>query len=64
VEVLLKEVSFQEAINALKSGIPVHWFSQDTKKIVRYTPYHYYNKIDLTIEQMNEGNWAMEGRYH
>jgi len=64
LEVLLEEVSFQEAINALKDGLSIHWFSRDTNKIIHYKPNSYYKTLNLTPEQINEGNWAIESRYH
>lgn len=60
----LKEVSFTEALTALREGKTVHWISATERKDLRYEHSWYNQKSNLTFKQLLEGDWAIESVPH
>lgn len=59
-EVILEEIPFDKALENLKKGKPIHWFSPNQKEIREFSPLSFEKEIKLSFRDILEGNWAIE----
>lgn len=65
--ILPNYVSFEEAMQALKEGKYVNWYSPDGGDSVIFTPTDYFDEeetADFRFKELVEGKWTIKGTMH